>query len=217
MTYRSFKELSSREDSTVQEVKRCAINQNDPLQMCMMESMDRKFEFGGAVGNQTGAKSRKCQQYMAERCAKNWDGFCEYFYRNHNDISVNPISRPWEVDYGFDISRTTGENLLRNTAEVKYCSFPTCQPQTESFNPVGLGSNTLTYTNQCTPSCTVDPTSIDTDPVMNRLLEKPLVAAGTLVNICNTSRYKGIDLSGTRIGQFCDAYQTELQKLNQEE
>lgn len=206
MSYRTFDELSVKDNSSVQEIQRCRVNPNAPLQMCLIDSMDRNFEFGGAVGKLTGANSERCQQYMAQRCAENWDGFCEYFYRNNDKISVNPITRQWETKYGFNIPMTTGENLLRNTAEIKYCTFPNCTPRIEPFNPIGSSTHILTYTNHCNPICKVDPKTIDQDVVMNRMLEKPLVTAGTLVNICNTSKNDNIDLHGTKIGNFCESY-----------
>lgn len=213
MSYRRLNQLSPTEDSSIQEVKRCSLNMNAPLQMCMMESADRSFEFGGAIGKMTGPNSDKCQQYMAERCAKQWDGFCEYFYRSHDQIALNPIARPWENTYGFDVPMTTGENLLRNTAEVKYCEFPICEPRVEPFNPIGLTTHTLTYKNHCTPICSVDPKTIDSDVVMDRLLQDPVVGAGTLVNICNTSKNYNIDLSGTKIGTFCQNYLKNIEEF----
>jgi len=194
---------------------------NDPLTMCLANTMDRRFQNGSAPGALTGPRSMKCQNYMSQRCAQNWDGFCEYFYREHGENGQWPNNqkwpianaRQWEVDHGIAKNLTTGEQLLRNTAERKYCQYTNCTPVCEPFDPTNPDSPSVTYyvgadgsQGSCVPICNVNPSTIDSDPVMERMLKNPEAAAGTLINICNTAKNNGTNLNGTKLGQVCKNY-----------
>jgi len=192
---------------------------NNPLTMCLVDTTDRKFQYGGAIGKFTGPKSVHCHQFMSQRCAQKWDGFCEYFFRengpdgSNSKQTLNPIAHPWELKYGIPQTQTLGEHMLRNTAELKYCTFSDCDEKTVSFNP--LDPNSVKITQQsgaCIPTCTINPKTIDSDPVMDRLLENPMVAPATIINICNTMRNNNIDISNTKIGKVCQVYFDNLQR-----
>lgn len=197
------------------------VGTNHPLTMCLATTMDRRFQNGSAPGQNSGPRSMQCQTYMAQRCADKWDGFCEYFYKEHGsegqwpDNQKWPIynARQWEVDAGLAQSLTTGEQLLRNTAERKYCTYTNCTPVCEPFDPTNPNSPTITYyvgpdgsQASCKPICNVNPSLIDNDPVMDRMLANPEVAAGTLINICNTAHNTRTNLNGTKLGKVCDNY-----------
>lgn len=192
------------------------------LAMCLSDTLDRKFKYGGTVGANSGPYDPQCQSFMAQRCAEKWDGFCEYYYQQYgpNGPSMNrnawpsPVWRPWEEKYGLNLNLTLGEQLLRDTAERKYCKMTNCSTTTQPLDPTNPNSVKVTsYTDYtgCTPVCTVNPATIDSDPVMNRILANPTAAAGTVINICNTSRNQNINLRGTRLGEVCDRYH-ELRK-----
>lgn len=186
----------------------------EPLSMCLADTMDRRFIHGGAAGNITGPKSKACQLYMSDRCATKWDGFCEYYYQspdNRRGRYPNTIQRPWETDFGLTRTMTIGDQLLKNTAERKYCKYINCKAVYEPFDPTNPDSPMIRYfvdehgRENCIPVCSVEPSTIDTDPVMDRLLSNPQVAEGVLINICNTTRREGKDISKTKIGQYCNS------------
>ena len=54
------------------------------------------------------------------------------------------------------------------------------------------------------PIYAVDPSKIDADPVMDKILAKPAIAAEILVNIYNTMKREGTlkGLRGTNLGSF---------------
>ena len=199
---------------------------NDPLTVCLTDTMDKNFQ-SGSIGHLFGSRSRKCQLYMAQRCAENWDGFCEYYYRDRAGCqwpdrqqwpnTVQP--RGWACQEGVAPPLTTGEQLLQNTAERKYCTYLNCEKQCEKFNPMDPSSPTITYYTDtgygenCIPVCNVDPSTIDDDPVMDRMIANPKAAAGTLINICNTAKRQGTDISGTKLGAVCNQYFQNMQKL----
>ncbi len=194
---------------------------NDPLTMCLASTMDRRFQHGSAPGELTGPRSAKCQHYMSERCAGKWDGFCEYFYKEHgkggqwpnNQTWPNTIPRAWEQKAGVAQDLSMGDQLLRNTAEKRFCKYVGCKAIQEPFDPTNPDSPNITYyvgpdgsQSTCFPICSVDPSNIDNDPVMNRMLDNPNASAGTLINVCNSSKNNNVNLSGTRLGRVCDRY-----------
>lgn len=201
------------------------VNMNDPLTYCLTDTLDKNFQHG-AIGVTSGPRSERCQTYMAQRCADKWDGYCEYFYRqNQQPYQQWPNSQIWPDTFephfwsGNTSSLSMGDQLLKNTAEAKYCTYPTCAPYTELFDPTNPDSPRLTYWSPvdgsgggCIPVCRVDPKTIDDDVVMQRMLENPRAAAGTIINICNTSRRLGDDLSGTRLGAVCNRYFKNVNK-----
>ena len=194
-------------------------NLNDPLTYCLTDSMDKNFQHG-VIGVTSGPRSKRCQSYMAERCATNWDGFCEYFYQEHRNPSKQwPNNRSWPDTLvpkfwtGQTSSLTIGDQLLKNSAETKYCTYPSCYPRTELFNPLDPNSPRITYWvprddsgGGCIPVCRVDPTTVDDDVLMDKMLSNPVASKDTIINICNTARREGVDLSGTKIGGVCKRY-----------
>jgi hypothetical protein len=209
-------------------------NYDDPLRYCMQTSMDTSFNNGSIGGSFIGGpRSSNVQNYMAERCSKKFDGFCEYFYKQnqlggtweHNRLwpnTVNKTSNPQGSSTPqFDtFNQTIGDFFLGNTAERKYCTYLNCVPIYQPFDPTNPNSPSIVQykdptgqSQNCFPICRVDPKTQDlnNDPVMNRILDKPETAAPTIINICNTAKREGTDLSGTRIGAVCNNY---FQALN---
>ena len=83
----------------------------------------------------------------------------------------------------------------------------------EPFDPTVSGSPMVSFwsgqcnrhgNESCIPVYEVNPQTIDRDPVMNKILDKPIISWGLLVNIYNTAvRKKTIDsLKGTKIYNF---------------
>lgn len=204
---------------------------DDPLTYCMTSTMDVKFQHG-PTGELYGPRSQKCQLYMAERCANKWDGFCEYFYRENSDANVWPYQQAWpntqqplawQNDFGLNPNLTTGEQLLQNAARLRFCEYPNCQKKSEPFDPMNPDSVQVSYYDtlngcgqKCVPVCNkVNPATLDSDPVMKRMLENPRACASTLINICNSTKNQNINIGGTQLGQFCNAYHANMAKLQQ--
>lgn len=201
---------------------------NDPLTYCLVDTMDKNFQHG-PMGPLYGPRSQKCQLYMAQRCADNWDGFCEYYYQHNNTNSQWPDSQLWpntvQPRYWAgslnNVPLSTGEQLLQNAGERRFCTYRNCSPRCEPFDPMNPNSPSVIYYDDpygygenCVPECRVDPKTIDQDILMDRMLDNPKASATTLINICNTSKREGIDLSGTKIGAFCNRYLANIQALN---
>jgi hypothetical protein len=192
---------------------------DSPLTFCLVDSMDSKFLHGGTAST-SGPRSRQCQTFMAERCAANWDGFCDYFYREHTAGSSWPDGRVWpnlgtpnQWGNRGASSLSLGDQLLKNAAERRYCTFPTCVPHQEPFDHMNPQSPMITSyrprdggSDGCVPVCRVNPATVNHDVLMKRMLQNPAVCSATLINACNTAKREGTDLSGTDIGKFCEQY-----------
>jgi len=185
------------------------------LGMCLSDSLDRTFQYGGEVGSNSGPQNAQCQSFMADKCANKWDGFCEYYYKQCGKDGPsryqgpNTVWRPGVDKFGLNQPISLGETLLKNTAERKYCEMKNCKSTMVPLNPMDPYSPKVKlYTSYegCTPVCKVDSKTIDSDPVMDRLLRNPNVGAGTLINICNTAKNENIDLGDTKIGRVCKRY-----------
>ena len=205
-----------------QGVYKASLGDNAPLQFCLTDTMDKNFY--SVIGDLYGPRSDRCQAYMAERCSKNWDGYCEYSYQTNNTTHGQwPNDQYWPNTeqnnvFGPEYNQpaTTGQQLLQNASARKYCTYPTATKRCEPFDPLNPDSPTITMYEfggkGAVPVCTVDPNGLDDDPLMNRMLDNPRVVAPTLINIMNTCKREGIDLSGTRLGKFSDRYFEQMKK-----
>jgi hypothetical protein len=184
---------------------------DNPVDMCLFSDVNKSFG-AGVLGYRYGPANENCQLFMADRCAKNWDGICDIaslnnqaIYPNNATIKGNAFSNPAEITGG----STVGNQLLHNAAQRRFCVFNNCSVQQFPFDPTNYASPMVTRINRsqygCMPTCSVDPKSINSDTLMNKCLDNPGVAFDTLVNICQTHERSGVSLKGTRIGQFCDS------------
>jgi len=191
------------------------VSAEDPLTFCLVSTSDSKFMHGGGPTFVQGPMSENCQMFMSNRCADTWDEYCEYFYRNQRpssgDIYSIQTPSPSQINSQYTQgvpSQSLGNQLLLNTSLERFCnlnsseSYSACQP----FNPLDPKSPLVCgfQLPANTPlQCRVDTKVIDQDPVMERCLANPSAALLPLVNICNTAKRDGVDLSGTKIGEFC--------------
>ncbi len=196
-------------------------NSDDPLTFCLADTYDNKF-LHGSTSATSGPRSRQCQNYFAQRCAQNWDGFCEYFYREQGLGGTWPNNRVWPnmgtpnqwLNKGGS-TMSLGQQMLHDAAERRFCTYTACQPHQERFDPQNPQSPIITSyqapyggsgSSGCIPVCRVNPATIDQDVLMDRALADPDACYGTIINICNTAAREGTDLSGTKIGAVCANY-----------
>lgn len=176
---------------------------NDPLTYCIGRDISQPFNHGG-YAQTFGQNSKQCQAYLADRCARKWDGVCEIAAAPRTNeeykIRANPIGKGAPQLNSADI-------LLVNTAERKYLvHMSNCEQVTEPFDPLVIGSPMITTWRgmYCKPMYAVDPAKIDSDPVMDKILQRPWIAANVLINIKNTMMRNGNfgRLAGTKLGKF---------------
>jgi hypothetical protein len=189
----------------------------NPLTYCVNNTLDGQF-IHGSNGYLYGQNSDKCQMFMSDYCALKWDGNCELASMNQNKSFPNNI-QTCDTNYGVAcLGLTAGDVLIQNTAMKKYMVDDfNCEWKYEPFDPTVANSPLVRYKDSTAGGCgcndgnatcvsvyEVDPSKIDEDPVMNRILQKPLVAITVLINIYNTMKRKGTldSLNGTKLGNF---------------
>jgi len=186
-----------------------SVNSN-PLALCMTSQLDSGFNgtLGGA--NLSGPDNQLCQIFNAGYCAANWDNVCEYASKDasKNAPSVVLSSNAPQGNYLTALGSllNKGQMLLRNTAAEKYLSemSSNCVREFQPFDPTvpnsPLVSTWVNKTNtncnnnlnnnmsdRCIPIYRVDPSKIDNDIVMNKILEQPWICTDILVNIYNNA------------------------------
>jgi hypothetical protein len=183
---------------------------NNPLSYAIPDqNMDQKFLHGSSSIPWNGQHSKHSQLYMSQYCADKWDGFCEVASKNANTSYPNQVAT---CDSGC-IGVTAGDALIRNTAAEKYLkSMGNCERKYEPFDPTVATSpmishwenETCSNSKACIPVYAVNPKTIDADPVMSKILDKPQVAPMILLNIFNTMGREGTlkQLHGTKLGHF---------------
>ena len=189
---------------------------NNPLTYCMTSDLDNSFIH--TAGERRGPYSSACQMFMSDYCANDWNGVCEVASRNTNNQFPN-TSMPCDkggggcLGAGMGSQFTQGENLIRNTAAKKYLSkmSSNCGLKYEPFDPQVPTSPMISYweanndlRSGCVPMYEVDPKTIDNDPVMNKILSKPIIGMDIILNIYNTAKRLGkLDLlKGTKLYEF---------------
>jgi hypothetical protein len=201
-TYRPISNFGSNAKSQV----------NNPLTYCMTTKLDQQFMHGGSA-DIFGAYSKNCQQYMGQYCAEKWDEFCEIASNDPNTNYPNNIQQCGSIGDTACKGMNAGEILIRNTAAKKYLtSMANCVKKQEPFDPNVASSPMISYwisdgcsySNACIPVYEVDPSKIDSDIVMNKILNKPIIAIEILINIYNTMKRKGTlqQLKNTKLGRF---------------
>lgn len=201
----------------------------DPLYYCTTDFMDSQF-LHGAQGRTFGKYNQACSEYLSARCSMNWDDVCEVISKDQetrfpdttSSINMQPLQRT---------DLTYGEQLIRDSAYKKYkIQSYNCNLVCEPFDPTVPNSPVICYESRaasssensvdrysfssgniegayCQSTYAITPEQIkvlDSDPIMNKLLNKPQIAMELLENI-----YIGMKnnntlslLKGTRLGLF---------------
>ncbi len=148
-------------------------------------------------GNTFGPMGRESRRLMVSRCSQNWDGMCENF------------KRPWIHDYlinQYDGTIADSEGMLiKDAAMMRFCEPIGCNSTRQLVDPTTVNSPSYTvYNTPCQRQCMVDPSTIDSDKLMNKVLENPIDNLTLIKNICNTHRNLKIPLTGTKINGICN-------------
>jgi hypothetical protein len=210
-TYKNIKDFGNTQEN---------LESNDPLSYCLNWTLDQQFLHGGN-SYIYGQYSKPCQAYLSDYCAQGWDAFCETASKNVNISFPNQLELKRNLSSGISagsaVGMTAGDILIRNTAAKKYLVSMegNCVQKFQPFDPTVANSPMISYWESefgadyaCVPYYSVDPSTIDNDPVMNKILEKPSIAFDILLNIYRTMKNKGTlgSLTGTRLGHYFSAY-----------
>lgn len=189
---------------------------NNPLTYCLLQTDDPKFLHGGIAGTVAGANNKNCQAFMSDYCAAGWDDICEFASQNQTKIYPNSLGKCGGSGQGIPcVTETAGDNLVKQSASKKYLTKMggTCSLKYEPFDPTVASSPMVSFwegqcnsegNEGCVPVYEVDAKTIDSDPIMNKILAKPWIAWHLLVNIYNTALRKNTidNLKGTKLYNF---------------
>lgn len=185
---------------------------DDPLTYCLGTSMDQRF-LHGSHADIYGQYSSQCQSYLGKRCADKWDDFCEVASADTSVNYPNSIALCNSSNGVPCRGMNAGDILVYNTAREKYLvAMHGCKRKYEPFDPTIPTSPLISYwvsdkcdgyTN-CIPEYEVKAEGLDEDPVMNKILAKPIIALDLLINMFNTMQRKGTlsSISSTKLGRF---------------
>ncbi|MBL4898472.1 MAG: hypothetical protein JKX76_02365 [Colwellia sp.] len=182
----------------------------DPWELCISQDPDAKYT--NILSDSHGQNSKNCQIFMAEDCANDWSDNCDFVYQNASATTYpNQASRSGST---LDINLTAGEKLLQNSAERAYCTFDSrCTAVQYPFDPNNPNSPMLTDYRapdgsdyQCQKVCTVDPSKMKNDRLMDRMVQNPRACASTLTNIFETTKRQGVSLKGTKLHRMSVQY-----------
>lgn len=186
----------------------------DPVGYSIYKDIDASFDIG-PTSRLFGPEQPNSQLYMAEKCAKEWDGACELLSRNNDGTKCNAgkIESPL-FKTPSPPGMTIGDFLVENAAVLKFCDMSSCKMTHEPYNPMDPSSPYVTsysgdgYT-ECLPVCK-PPTNPDADLVLNKVLNKPHLHVDLLVNMYrNVSKEDRAKYTNTRLGMIfgvLDAY-----------
>ena len=199
------------------QVKDLAVN--NPLSYCLSNGMDNSFMHGGHAGKILNRGSKPCQSYISEYCSNNWDEYCELESKNDSKLS-NALNNEQNTRNA-TVGLTAGEVLIYNTASKKYIvrREGSCKLVSTQFDPTVASSPMYTeWVNTggiCSTGCGdnggdcvavygVNPSTIEADPLMNKILNKPAIALDILKKIyVDMKKEKTLSqLKGTRLGSF---------------
>lgn len=191
------------------------VTQN-PLIICTGSGLDSGFnnDLGGGLLRPDG---EQCHMFLGRYCSDKWDSVC--------DVISNDKTPAYDRHRG--LASTRGDNLLRETANEKYTveMSDNCRIKYVPFDPTTAGSpliaqwkvdtsNKSCQLTECVRRMEVDPSVIDNDPLMNKLLDRPWIWSEGFVNIYKNMKRQGKlqTLNGTRIGKllFSEKFQRFL-------
>lgn len=204
----------------------------DPLLYCVLDTMDSQF-LHGATGRTFGKYNEHCSEYLSTRCAIKWDGVCEAMSKDKEtrfpntggpltEYTINGLSNQGPcLPYG--------QQIIRDTAFKKYkVQLNDCNVYCEPFDPTVANSPLVCYESRTT--CTSGPTNyevcegsseggicssvykitpeqiptLDSDPVMNKILDNPKIASDLIDKIYYTMKNDGSlgSLKNTRLYRY---------------
>jgi hypothetical protein len=175
---------------------------------CLDNTVDAGFLMG-ANPQTWNSRSQECQSLLSQYVAENSNKSNQL-----DDISIaainlqgkgfpNPIAscntNLSDVG-GFIKEQSYGSQILGNAAWMKYCKFDNANIFMTNINPNDPSSPVVPVLRGIDKKsiCTVDPSKVDNDPLMNAVLQNPQDHITLLQNIRNNTP----NLGGTRLGNF---------------
>jgi hypothetical protein len=190
-------------------------SQSNIFAYCAISGLESGFAHGsvGSSSGLVGPSSMQCQIATAQVCATDYNDICRILAQNDQIGLPNTFKNKNEK---LNPNPTQGDIFLRNVAAEKYLvkMSPNCRRVYQPLDPTVAGSpliSTWKYMgSNCSDSCSsvvcipqygVNPSTINNDPVMNEILNRPWIALDILINIYNNAKNNNSleTLSGTKL------------------
>lgn len=186
------------------------------LEYCMFESLNNTLEHGSGASNLSTKYGARCQAYMSTRCSNKWDDVCEVASQNKDvrypGMKSIPYSTPFVDHKKSSLTEyTAGQLLVRQTAQNKYASkmSDTCIIQEELLDPTSASSDKVHMVsgNDCVVQYAVNPKTVKTDRVLQKMLMNPKPYMDILYDIYDGMKSQGIlhRIAGTKLDSFFDS------------
>jgi hypothetical protein len=204
----------------------------DPLLYCVLDPMDSQF-IHGSSGRTFGKYNRHCSEFLTQRCAENWDEVCEAISKDKEGRfpdEAAALSAPNGYGAAAAPCLPYGQMIIRQSAFKKFrVQTNDCNVKCEPFDPTVANSPMVCYeTRQACAATSARTTDVclgvseagecrgvykilpaqalqlDSDPVMNKILDQPHIAMDLLEAIYGEMRTDGTLglLRNTRLGKF---------------
>jgi len=175
----------------INEQVRSPLNPANPLTYCMFPTLNSQFIHGSSSsGLLYDTNNAACTNFMADRCEKGWDGFCDaYQMINVDNYWPNTAAidtQAFELaQYFIQNKPSVGDNLVRNAAYRRFIRLPNECPSVQPFDPTVASSPNITlYENNVTSSSILHPIEDpDNDPWVRRMTENPKVCFDVIARI----------------------------------
>lgn len=186
------------------------------IAVVMREEVLGKMLDGSSSVTQNDRSSKAKQSFMADKCSKDWDSYCEFASNDQTFGYPNMVG----LNNNFS-SLTSGEILIENSARKKYLkSLGNLVPVTELFNPNIPSQGIYTYYiskshidgngpfgTHTTATYSLDGYSkedIDKDDILNKILKDPIKYNDFLKNVYNTMNKNNTlkNIKGTKIYNY---------------
>jgi len=174
------------------------LDQSNPLTYCITPTFNAQFLHGSTSTNLLYTpQGPGCMNYMSERCAGVYDGFCRAYTTLNQDTSwpntgvIDSLTYSIAKDY-MRVQPTTGQNMIRNAAERRFLYYPGIVSTSEPFDPnVANSPQVVRYDNSYSPGIVQfqnldNPANVDNDPLIDELKRNWQTSLDVLVKI-----YKG--------------------------
>lgn len=173
----------------------------------------------GPLARRYGPNTEESQTYMAQKCAENWDGACEFLSRN-NDTNHPNVGKINSVLFksAQPEDMTVGDYLVDNAATRRFCNMDSCAMTETLYNELDPTSPLVkqygpSINKRCLPVCSV-PENPDEDTVLNKVLLQPYKHLDLLLNLYWNTRNqnKMSSLTNTKIGKIFHLFDMYFQK-----
>lgn len=190
-------------------------NSANPLTYCMFPTLNSQFFHGSASGGLLyGNENTNCFNFMAERCEKEWDGYCQAYvdvnvdsyWPNQASIDTDAYNNAKQF---FNIKPTIGQDLIRNSCYRKFIHVPNNVGTKQPFDYTVANSPIITiYDNYVSGYSLVKNLSnnneINNDEHIKKMLENPYICFDVLARIYlgYKRKEKNINIQNTILEKF---------------